>query len=68
MEAATPVVDKNRNQEDMMSVLMELEKPSANKPVVQVDSSDDEAAARSLDPIAPVANTLHALDYSKKSF
>lgn len=51
-----------------MSVLMELEKPNANKGVVQVDSSDDEAAARSLlDQITPAATSIqpHVVEYSK---
>lgn len=64
---APAIAEKNRNQEDIMSVLMELEKPSAK---AQVDSSDDEAAARSLlDQITPAATTIQPqLDYSKTSF
>ena len=47
MELPTLTSEKNRNQEDIMSVLMELEKPNT-KAAVPADSSDDEAAARSL--------------------
>lgn len=62
---STHVTEKNRNQEDIMSVLMELEKPTAKVPV-QVDSSDDESAARGLlDQLAPAASSLKPqLDYS----
>lgn len=46
---------------------MELEKPSAKAPV-QVDSSDDEAAARSLlDQITPAASAINPqLEYSRQ--
>nr|CAH0103976.1 unnamed protein product [Daphnia galeata] len=58
MELPTLTSEKNRNQEDIMSVLMELEKPST-KAAVPADSSDDEAAARSLlDQITPAANAI----------
>ncbi len=49
-----------------MSVLMELEKPTTK---ATVDSSDDEAAARSLlEQITPATavNQPHVVEYSKK--
>lgn len=66
IETPSHSADKNRNQEDIMSVLMELEKPTTK---ATVDSSDDEAAARSLlEQITPAAavNQPHVVEYSKK--
>lgn len=58
MEIASQTTEKNRNQEDIMSVLMELEKQST-KAAVPGDSSDDEAAARSLlEQITPATDTV----------
>ena len=64
IEAPSQIRENNRNQEDLMSVLMQLEKPTTK---ATVDSSDDEAAARSLlEQITPAANTNqpHVVEYS----
>lgn len=51
-----------------MSVLMELEKPTT-KAAVPADSSDDEAAARSLlEQITPATNTIQRqVQYDSKN-
>ncbi len=68
MELPTLSTEKNRNQEDIMSVLMELEKPTT-KAAVPADSSDDEAAARSLlEQITPAANAIQRqVQYDSKN-
>lgn len=68
METLSHVTEKNRNQEDIMSVLIELEKQTT-KATVPGDSSDDEAAARALlEQITPATDTIQRqVQYDSKN-